>query len=138
MKVEQSLANLRINYTEGILIEKDCPEDPMILFKNWIDKAQQFETEPNAMCLSTVDIDTMKPSSRIVLLKHYDSDGFLFFTNYESRKGQELLKNPFCNLVFWWGQRSIRIEGKAEKIPEKDSDEYFHSRPLGSQWGILN
>jgi pyridoxamine 5'-phosphate oxidase len=135
MKVEQSLANLRINYTEGVLMEKDCPSDPMVLFKSWIDKAQEFETEPNAMCLSTADKQTGRPSSRIVLLKHYDSDGFVFFTNYESRKGQELESNPFCSLVFWWGQRSIRVEGIAKRIPEQESVAYFKSRPIGSQWG---
>jgi pyridoxamine 5'-phosphate oxidase len=135
MKVEQSLANLRINYTEGVLMEKDCPSDPIVLFKSWIDKAQEYETEPNAMCLSTADKNTGRPSSRIVLLKQYDSEGFVFFTNYDSRKGQELASNPYCSLVFWWGQRSVRIEGMANRISEEESTTYFKSRPIGSQWG---
>jgi pyridoxamine 5'-phosphate oxidase len=134
MQVDKSLANFRISYTQGILLENDCPKDPMVLFENWFEKAKTTETEPNGMCLSTVSIQG-KPSSRIVLLKHFDSNGFMFFTNYESRKGLELQSNPYCSLVFWWGQRSVRVEGIAEKIPEADSEAYFKSRPIGSQWG---
>ena len=90
--------------------------------------------EPNAMTLATVGADG-RPSARIVLLKGYDAAGFVFHTNYESRKGKELAVHPFAALVFFWSEleRQVRIEGKVERLPAADSDAYFLSRPLGSR-----
>ena len=92
--------------------------------------------EPNAMCLSTAD-QTGKPSARFVLLKGYDERGFVWYTNYESRKSNQLDVNPFGALTFWWGplERSIRIEGKVEKVSAAESDEYFAKRCKGAQIG---
>ena len=87
------------------------------------------------MCLGTVNPETMQPATRMVLLKEFDNNGFVFFTNYESRKAQELAMNPLCSLTFWWDQRSVRVEGRAEKISPEESDKYFLSRPVDSQWG---
>lgn len=133
MKVEESLADLRVDYTQGELLEVNCPDDPMVLFDKWINQAKTTEREPNAMVLATC-VDN-KPSSRIVLLKQYDSEGLVFFTNYESRKGKEMMQNPNVSATFWWNERSIRVEGTSEKIPESDSEKYFLSRPINSQWG---
>ena len=95
-----------------------------------------YVSQVNAMTLATVSSDG-RPSARIVLLKGYGADGFRFFTNYESRKGRELAANPFASLVFYWPvmNRSVRIEGRVEKLPADVSDSYFHSRPHGSQIG---
>jgi pyridoxamine 5'-phosphate oxidase len=128
-----NLNDLRINYTQGKLEIEDCPRSPFPLFGAWLKDAIETVHEPNGMYLGTC-VDG-KPSGRVVLLKEYSDQGFVFFTNYESRKGQELLQNPNCCLTFWWGERSVRIEGKADKIPAQDSDRYFKSRPIGSQWG---
>ena len=126
-----SLYNLRINYDQDSLLEDNLPKDPMILFDSWF--KQSAAKEPNAMCLSTV-IDN-KPSSRIVLCKSYSNQGFTFFTNYNSRKGMEIENNPFASIVFYWEQRSVRIEGKLHKISDKESTDYFSSRPRESQIG---
>ncbi len=95
-------------------------------------------TDPNAMTLSTVN-GNGRPSGRIVLLKDFDTEGFVFFTNYDSQKGQEITRNPNVSMVFYWSamERQVRIEGKAQKISEKDSEDYFHSRPFESQIGAL-
>ena len=132
-----AIHHMRINYDKDLLLEPACPASPFTLFDKWFQESVATSTpdqEPNGLCLSTVSKEG-KPSSRIVLLKGYDPLGFVFYTNYESRKGLELQDNPFASMVFWWGQRSVRIEGKVEKISEQASQEYFQSRPRGSQLG---
>jgi pyridoxamine 5'-phosphate oxidase len=112
--------------------------DPFEQFRQWWALAQEQSgmQEPTGMCLSTVGNDG-RPSSRIVLLKHWDRRGFVFFSNYTSRKGRELHDNPFAALLFWWDKlrRQIRVEGRVARIPDRESDAYFASRPRGSQLG---
>lgn len=128
---------LRKEYKRTRLLEADVPGDPLKLFGEWLAEATQADLlEPNAMTLATATPDG-RPSARIVLLKSVDDRGFSFFTNYESRKGQELAANPRAALTFWWGplERQIRIEGRTEKLPAAESDAYYESRPLGSRLG---
>lgn len=132
------IAYLRKEYTRAILNPEDLPENPMQAFANWFDFAMHENVhEPNAMVLSTVKNN--RPSSRVVLLKGISDDGFVFYTNYNSKKGQALINNPFACLNFhWWQQeRQIRIEGKVEKVSEQESDDYFQSRPRLSQAGAI-
>ncbi|KAJ3218056.1 hypothetical protein HDU67_006756 [Dinochytrium kinnereticum] len=131
---QAEVSGMRINYTQDMLLESNAKEDPYIQFAAWFDDAKGTEKEPNAMCISTCSKEG-RPSARIVLLKGYDSRGFTFYTNYRSRKSVELLENPFAALTFYWGERSIRIEGRCEKVPAEESDAYFASRPRGSQIG---
>jgi pyridoxamine 5'-phosphate oxidase len=131
------LADLRKSYMKGSLSEEDVQANPVDQFKIWFDQAQHAELpEPNAMTVASVD-ENGKPSARIVLIKEVTQEGFVFFTNYDSRKGQALLANPHAALLFFWPEleRQIRIEGSVEKISDKESDEYFHSRPLDSRIG---
>jgi pyridoxamine 5'-phosphate oxidase len=110
--------------------------DPIRLFKKWFDAAVRAELkEPNAMTLATAAADG-KPSARMVLLKGFDERGFVFYTNYRSRKGRELEHNPHAALVFFWQplERQIRITGSVAKVSAEESDAYFHSRPLGSRF----
>jgi pyridoxamine 5'-phosphate oxidase len=110
-------------------------QNPFEIFDNWITQAEKDNpNNPNAMCLSTVSMDG-KPSSRTVLLKEYDKNGFIFYTNSESRKGQDLSKNPYVALNFYWRetQRQVRIEGKIEIVPRAMTQSYFNSRQRGSQ-----
>ena len=132
-----NLNDLRVSYEQDSLMEESCPENPYDLFKSWIERVikDKSHTEANAMCLGTVNPETMQPSTRMVLLKEFNDDGFVFFTNYESRKANELKMNPLCSLTFWWDQRSVRVEGRAEKISPEESDKYFSTRPIDSQWG---
>jgi pyridoxamine 5'-phosphate oxidase len=135
---DTNAADLRLDYKLKGLIESDLPKtkDPHELFDLWFTEACESNiVEPNAMCISTCNNN--KPSSRYVLLKAHDKNGYIFFTNYNSRKGKELLLNPYACLTFWWGdlERSIRIEGKIEKLSDDESDKYFHSRPRSSQIG---
>jgi pyridoxamine 5'-phosphate oxidase len=132
-----SLANLRKDYTLHGLSETDVDTDPLKQFQTWFNAALAANViEPNAMILATATKDG-RPSARTVLLKGLDERGFVFYTNYESRKGQELAENPWAAVVFLWKeiQRQVRIEGKIEKCSAEESDTYFHSRPLGSQLG---
>ncbi|AFZ47086.1 Pyridoxamine 5'-phosphate oxidase [Cyanobacterium stanieri PCC 7202] len=131
------LPSLRENYLKGGLLEKDILPNPFAQFHLWLEEtinAQQ--KEPNAMTIATINKDG-KPSARIVLLKNLDERGFVFFTNYDSQKGQDLTANPYASLVFWWGEleRQVRIEGEVEKITPTESDEYFNVRPQGSKLG---
>jgi pyridoxamine 5'-phosphate oxidase len=131
------LADLRRNYMLSALSETDVAPDPIRQFQSWFDEAMQAKLpEPNAMTLATVGADG-QPSARIVLLKGMDADGFTFFTNYESRKGVDLLANPRAALLFHWVQleRQIRVEGIVEKVEDAESDAYYASRPLGSRLG---
>ena len=135
--MDRTVADLRQNYTYGGLLETDIAADPVEQFAAWFKEALKADlVEPNAMTLATASLDG-KPSARIVLLKGYDSRGFVFYTNYQSAKGQQLIANPQAALVFLWDklERQIRIEGKVEKISEEESNTYFYSRPIGSQIG---
>ncbi len=135
----KDIAAIRADYTLGNLSEDNVCPDPMLQFAKWFEEALHAEVvEPNAMTLSTVSAVGF-PSSRIVLLKDLKDDGFSFFTNYESRKADEISRNPRVALLFFWPelQRQVRIEGLIERLPAEDSDEYFQSRPLGSQLGAI-
>ena len=135
--MDTSVANLRHEYTFQGLSETDVHPNPFEQFKTWFDQAVAAQLpEPNAMTIATVTSDG-KPSARIVLLKDYDERGFVFYTNYKSHKGQQLVENPWGAIAFWWAQleRQVRIEGRVEKVSPAESDAYFHSRPLGSQLG---
>jgi pyridoxamine 5'-phosphate oxidase len=132
-----SIADIRKDYKLRSLNESDVTAEPVAQFTNWWDEAISSEIdEVNAMTLATVTADG-RPSARIVLLKGFDEKGFVFFTNYQSRKGKELGDNPHAVLVFFWKEleRQVRIEGSIEMISEKDSDEYYQSRPIGSRIG---
>jgi pyridoxamine 5'-phosphate oxidase len=132
-----SIAQLRKNYTFGQLSETDVPGNPLPLFKLWFDQAVRAECpEPNSMTLATAD-KAGNPSARIVLLKGADENGFSFFTNYESQKGQDLAVRPQAALLFHWHEleRQIRIQGVVERVSAAESDEYFHSRPFASRIG---
>jgi pyridoxamine 5'-phosphate oxidase len=111
--------------------------DPIAEFGVWLEEAGKAEpNDPNAVCLATATPDG-RPSARMVLLKGFDAEGFVFYTNVESRKGQELTANPFCALCFHWKslQRSVRVEGRVEPVSAEEADAYFASRPRGSRIG---
>ena len=130
-----TVANLRKEYMLHGLSKADVDADPFRQFRAWFDQALAAGLpEPNAMTLATATPDG-RPSARMVLIKGVDERGFIFFTNYASRKGRELSDNPYAALVFYWPEleRQIRIEGQVEQIASADSDAYFHSRPLGSR-----
>jgi pyridoxamine 5'-phosphate oxidase len=130
-----SIADLRKDYSRMSLTEADLVENPIDQFSIWFEQALKAEIpEANAMCLSTVAPDG-RPSSRIVLIKNIDARGFVWFTNYDSRKGQELIDNPHGALLFHWIEleRQVRIEGRVERVAEAESDAYFNSRPLLSR-----
>ncbi|HEX4879700.1 MAG TPA: pyridoxamine 5'-phosphate oxidase [Limnobacter sp.] len=132
-----SIADLRKEYTMATLDEADAPANPMDFFRAWFDQALQAQLpEPNAMTLATVNAQG-KPAARIVLIKGVDERGFVFFTNYDSRKGQELAANPCAALLFHWTEleRQVRVEGVVEKVSPEESDAYYMSRPLGSRLG---
>lgn len=132
-----SIADLRLNYTQAQLNETEVNPDPMRQFQTWFDQAVAAELpEPNAMTLATATPDGI-PSARIVLLKGVDDRGFVFYTNYDSRKGTELSANPQAALVFLWTQleRQVRIEGQVEKVTTAETNAYFQSRPLASRLG---
>jgi len=130
-------ADLRQEYHSASLIEADVDPDPLRQFQSWLHEAVQAALpEPTAMTLATVAADG-KPSARIVLLKAVDPGGFIFFTNYESRKGMELDARPAAALLFHWVEleRQVRVEGVAAKVAAKESEAYFATRPLGSRIG---
>ncbi len=134
---QKRIADLRVDYTLKTFNEGDLNPDPIAQFSNWLNEAIEAQAnEPNAMTLATVKPNGT-PSARIVLLKGFDENGFIFFTNYESHKGKEIEQNPNVALVFCWLelQRQVRIEGIATKITTAESDTYFHSRPHASQIG---
>jgi len=134
-----SLAELRENYTQSGLNVADVDPNPFKQFQKWMDTAIESDiVEPNAMTLATVDKNYM-PSARIVLLKHYDEEGFCFFTNYKSRKGKDLKNNPNASIVLHWKEleRQICIRGRVEKTTPQESETYFHMRPHLSQIGAL-
>jgi len=133
----ESLAALRKSYERAELDEARSDADPLLQFERWLDEAIRAEVpEPNAMTLATVGSD-LRPSTRIVLIKSVDARGIVWFTNYHSRKGQELAGNPFAALQFHWVEleRVVRIEGRVEQVDAAESDAYFASRPLDSRLG---
>jgi len=136
---QKDLQNLRQEYSAASLSEETTKGDPIKQFELWFNEAVESEQfEPNAMTLATSTYDG-RPSARIVLLKGFDASGFKFYTNYLSRKGKEITKNPLGSLVFFWGtlERQVRIEGTIEKLSKEDSDRYFHTRPKASQFGAV-
>jgi pyridoxamine 5'-phosphate oxidase len=132
---KENYTHLPKEYPSRRFDEKDADPIPVRQFEKWFNEALEADLkEANAMALAT-STKTGKPSVRIVLLKSYNENGFVFFTNYKSRKGNELAENQVAALAFWWGElgRQIRIEGTVEKISRKESEEYFQSRPFESQ-----
>ncbi|XP_010520770.1 PREDICTED: pyridoxine/pyridoxamine 5'-phosphate oxidase 1, chloroplastic isoform X2 [Tarenaya hassleriana] len=130
------ISAMRENYISPELLEEQVEADPISQFRKWFDEAVTAGLrEANAMALTTANKD-MKP---MVLLKGFDENGFVWFTNYESRKGSDLSENPFAALLFYWDSlnRQVRVEGPVEKLPEEESEKYFHSRPRGSQIGAI-
>jgi len=135
--MNEAIASIRKDYKLKSLLEEDVEKDAIDQFSIWWNEAVQSEiTEVNAMTLATCSADGV-PSARILLLKNFTTEGFIFFTNYQSNKGKTLLENPKAALVFFWKEleRQVRIEGTVNKVSEQESDEYFHSRPVGSRIG---
>ncbi|MDD1016487.1 pyridoxamine 5'-phosphate oxidase [Pseudomonas rubra] len=134
-----SLAQMRRNYTLGGLQEAAAPLEPLSLFAQWLAQARETEREPveaNSMHLATVDAEG-RPHCRVLLLKGFDQEGFTFFGNYQSAKGQELAANPYAAMTFFWPglERQVRIEGPVARIDSQLSDRYFDSRPEASRLG---
>ncbi len=132
-----NIADLRKSYERAELNEEASQADPLKQFDQWLTEAIRSEVpEPNAMTVATVGSD-LRPSTRVVLIKGYDAQGIVWFTNYASRKGQELAGNPYAALQFHWVEleRVVRIEGVVERVSAEESDAYFHSRPLDSRIG---
>ena len=138
--MSKDLGNYRKSYMKGELIEENLPLDPMDLFNTWFANvdSKKIEIEPNAMSLSTVGSDKY-PRTRIVLLKKITKDGFIFFSNYDSKKGISISNNNRVCLSFFWSsqEQQVIITGNASKIPDLESTEYFNSRPVGSKIGAI-
>ena len=138
--MSKDLSNYRKSYLLGELIESALPEDPLELFSDWFSNVEKIgkEIEPNAMSLAAINSENL-PISRIVLLKRFDVEGFVFYTNYNSRKGKSISVNPAVCLSFFWSsvEQQVIINGVASKISGKESDTYFNSRPMGSQLGAI-
>ncbi len=130
-------ADLRREYADGGLVESDLAADPFTMFQQWYDEAVAAQVyEPNAMVVATVSAEG-RPSARLVLLKGFSDQGWVFFTNLGSRKGVELFGNPHCHLLFPWHplERQVRVDGVATELPRADVDAYFASRPRRSRLG---
>lgn len=137
---KENIQNLRQEYRAAELAESDVDKNPISQFGKWFAAALDAQLyEPNVMTLATADL-TGKPSARILLLKGFDENGFVFFTNYDSKKGKELEENPQASMMFFWPEleRQVRIEGIVSKVGEEVSTAYFHSRPKGSQIGAAS
>lgn len=136
----KDLGNYRKSYDKSELLETSIPEDPINLFHKWFHEVEAYDGvgEVNAMTVSTLGLDGF-PKSRVVLLKHFNEEGFIFYTNYDSEKGRAILQNPNVCLSFFWpvAERQIIIKGIAEKTPKIVSDNYFASRPDGSKLGAM-
>ena len=133
----QNIANIRKDYRKATLDVSSVDQDPLVQFEKWFGEALQAEVhEPNAMNLATVN-ENGRPSARMVLLKGLESKRFVFYTNYQSKKGKELERNPACALTFFWPEleRQVRVEGIASRVNTELSDIYFKSRPRESQLG---
>lgn len=134
-----SIADLRKDYSHATLTEAEVDPDPVVQFAAWFQEAMQAGIpEANAMSVATVGADG-RPSSRILLIKDFNQQGFTWFTNYASRKGRDLEAHPHAALLFHWVEleRQVRIEGRVERLPAAQSDAYFHSRPLKSRLGAV-
>lgn len=130
------LHHIREEYSQKSLSKSDCADNPLIQFQQWLNEAMQAQVnEPTAMNVATVYQG--KPSARMVLLKEVTHQGFIFFTNYQSRKGQSIADTPYVALTFFWAEleRQVRIEGGIQKLSEADSEAYFQSRPYTSKIG---
>ena len=136
----EDLSNYRKSYEKSQLLESNIPEDPINLFHSWFHETKEFGgvEEVNAMTVATIGLDGF-PKSRVVLLKKYNEEGFIFYTNYDSEKGKAILNNPNVCLSFFWHnmERQVIIKGIAEKTSEAISDNYFESRPDGSKLGAI-
>ena len=136
----EDLSNYRKSYEKSALLEANIPEDPINLFNKWFHEVEDFGgiDEVNAMTVSTVGLDGF-PKSRVVLLKQFTHEGFVFYTNYNSEKGNAVAQNPNVCLSFFWStlERQVIIKGVAEKVSESTSDGYFDSRPTGSKLGAM-
>ena len=136
----EDLSNYRKSYEKSQLLESEIPEDPINLFHKWFYETKEFGgvDEVNAMTVATIGLDGF-PKSRVVLLKKFDEEGFIFYTNYNSEKGSSILSNPNICLSFFWHsmERQVIIKGIAEKTSEVVSDNYFGSRPVGSKLGAI-
>jgi pyridoxamine 5'-phosphate oxidase len=134
-----TIPSLRKEYRMAALDRAGLDPDPVVQFGRWFDQAVGAGLpEPNAMTLATASAGG-RPSARVVLLKGYDDRGFVFYSNYDSRKGEELTANPWAALVFYWAplERQVRVEGRVERTSREESAAYFRSRPLGSRLGAL-
>jgi len=138
--MENDLSNYRKSYNKGELLLENAPENPLELFQKWFYEVDKYfsEDENNAMSISTIGLDGF-PKNRVVLLKKFTYEGFIFYTNYNSEKGKAIAKNPKVCLSFFWhgAERQVIIKGEAEKIAPNLSDGYFESRPKGSQLGAI-
>ncbi len=132
--MNDDIRSRRISYDRGTLDVERVASDPFVQFAAWLNDALHGDgiLEPNAMSVATVGADG-RPSARVVLLRQWDERGFVFYTNYESRKGGELAARPYAALLFWWSalERQIRIEGPVERVADGESDAYFATRPRG-------
>ncbi|MGM0783018.1 MAG: pyridoxamine 5'-phosphate oxidase [Pseudomonadota bacterium] len=133
----RNIADIRRDYEGGRLEEDQVPDEPTVLFDEWMSLALESEGEDgNVMTLATVDSQGL-PHARVLLLKSYDEQGLVFYTNYHSHKGSELANVPYAALVFWWPSlaRQVRVEGRVEQVSTDESNAYFESRPRASQLG---
>jgi len=136
-KLSKEILGLQYNSEDKHLNENDIAANPFIQFEKWFTEAMKHHPkDANAFVLSTATKDA-HPSARVVLLKGVEKETFVFYTNYDSRKGRELLENPFASMTFFWSsiEKQVRIEGKVQKVSPAESDEYFKVRPLGSKAG---
>ena len=138
--MQKDLGDYRKSYKKNALLEDAVPDSPTELFQQWFDEVEDSGgvEEPNAMTVSTLGLDGY-PKSRVVLLKKFDDEGFVFYSNYTSEKGKALAANPNCCISFFWPnlERQVIIKGIARKIPASESDAYFESRPKGSRLGAV-
>ncbi len=138
--MEKDLGNYRKSYQKSALTEENISDNPMQLFQTWFYEVEASDSmdEPNAMTISTIGLDGF-PKNRVVLLKRYTEEGFIFYTNYESEKGKAIAENPNVCISFFWPhlERQVIIKGRVEKIAENLSDGYFESRPKGSKLGSI-
>jgi pyridoxamine 5'-phosphate oxidase len=139
--MSKSISDLRREYSRETLDESAVARDPVEQFSKWFEEAMKSELpEPTAVALATAMSGadgTVRPSARMVLLKGFDARGFVFYTNYQSRKGRELAANPWASLVFYWAEleRQVRIEGRIDQAGAEESDAYYRTRPLGARIG---
>lgn len=133
-----SLSDIRREYRGQPLSEVDSEADPFAQFTRWFEQVRTLEADATTMTLATANRDG-RPSARMVLLKAYDGRGFVFYTNYRSRKGHDIGENRFASLLFYWAtlERQVRIEGSIDAVSDAESDAYFATRPLESRWSAV-